>query len=165
MSKISIWPIHKSWLSTWWQNPCRQSQRSDISCSWPPGLHTSQDWDFVPLLFSDPQVIKVSRLMFGSSNLQLLHVFSTGLRYRDWLGHSRTLMCFFLSHSFVALAVCFGSLSCWKPIHDLFSMPWLTSMPWPWRYMAPSIVPLMRCSWPVPLAEKHPKAKCFHLYV
>ncbi len=23
-------------------------------------------------------------------------------------------MCFFLSHSFVALAVCFGSLSCWK---------------------------------------------------
>ncbi len=32
----------------------------------------------------------------------------------DWLGHSRTLMCFFLSHSSVALAVCFGSLSCWN---------------------------------------------------
>ncbi len=28
-------------------------------------------------------------------------------------------------------------------------------MPWPWRYMAPSIVPLMRCSCSVPLAEKH----------
>uniref|UniRef100_A0A8C7U182 Transporter n=1 Tax=Oncorhynchus mykiss TaxID=8022 RepID=A0A8C7U182_ONCMY len=25
-----------------------------------------------------------------------------------------TIMCFFLSHSFVALAVCFGSLSCWN---------------------------------------------------
>ncbi len=37
-----------------------------------------------------------------------------GLRSGDWLGHSRTLMCFFLSHSFVALAVCFGSLSCWN---------------------------------------------------
>ncbi|MBN3305872.1 FA13B protein, partial [Amia calva] len=35
--------------------------------------------------------------------------FSMGLRSGDWLGHSRTLMCFFLSHSFVALAVCFGS--------------------------------------------------------
>ncbi len=37
-----------------------------------------------------------------------------GWRSGDWLGHSRTLMCFFLSHSFVALAVCFGSLSCWN---------------------------------------------------
>ncbi|XP_073493342.1 aspartate dehydrogenase domain-containing protein isoform X2 [Phyllobates terribilis] len=37
-----------------------------------------------------------------------------GLRSEDWLGHSITLLCFFLSHSFVALAVCFGSLSCWK---------------------------------------------------
>ncbi len=27
-------------LSTWWQNP---SQGSDVSCSWPPGLHTSQE--------------------------------------------------------------------------------------------------------------------------
>ncbi len=37
-----------------------------------------------------------------------------GLRSGDWLGHSRTLMCFFLSHSFVALAMCFRSLSCWN---------------------------------------------------
>ncbi len=33
MSQISIWPLSKTWLSTWWQNPCWQSQRSDISCS------------------------------------------------------------------------------------------------------------------------------------
>ncbi len=43
MSEISIWPLHKTWLSTWWQNPCWQSQRSDVSCSWPPSLRTSQE--------------------------------------------------------------------------------------------------------------------------
>ncbi len=43
-----------------------------------------------------------------------LHRFSMGLRSGDWLGHSRTLLCVFLSHSFFALAVCFGSLSCWN---------------------------------------------------
>ncbi len=43
MSEISIWPLHKTWFSTWWQKPCWQSQRSDLSCSWPPGLHTSQE--------------------------------------------------------------------------------------------------------------------------
>ncbi len=37
-----------------------------------------------------------------------------GLRFGNWLGHSRTLICFFLSYSFVALVVCFGSLSCWN---------------------------------------------------
>ncbi len=38
-------------------------------------------------------------------------------------------------------------------------MPWLASMPW-W-YMARSIVPLMRCSCPVLLAEKHPQSIMF----
>ncbi len=78
-----------------------------------------------------------------------------GLRSGDWLGHSRTLMCFFLSHYFVALAVCFGSLSCWN------THPRPISMPWPWRYMSPSIVPLMQCSCPIPLAEKHPQSIMF----
>ncbi len=63
---------------------------------------------------------------FGNSNLQFLHRFSMGLRSGDWLGHSRTLMCFFLSHSFVALAVCFGSLSCWnthpRPIFNALAL-------------------------------------------
>ncbi len=65
-------------------------------------------------------------LTFGNSNLQFLHRFSMGLRSGDWLGHSRTLMCFFLSHSFVALAVCFGSLSCWnthpRPIFNALAL-------------------------------------------
>ncbi len=43
-----------------------------------------------------------------------LHRFSMGLRSENWPGHSRTLICFFLSHSFVALAMCFGSMSCWN---------------------------------------------------
>ncbi len=43
MSKINIWPLRKTWLGTWWQKPCWQSQRSEVSCSWPPGLHTSQE--------------------------------------------------------------------------------------------------------------------------
>ncbi len=37
-----------------------------------------------------------------------------GLRSGDWLGYSRPLKCFFLCHSFVDLAVYFGSLSCWN---------------------------------------------------
>ncbi len=41
------------------------------------------------------------------------------------------------------------------PIHDPFSMPW------PWWYTAPSIVPLMRCSCPVLLAEKYPHSIMF----
>ncbi len=36
-------------------------------------------------------------------------------------------------------------------------------MPWPWQCMAPSIIPLMRCSCPVPLAEKHPQSIMFPL--
>ncbi len=40
-----------------------------------------------------------------------LQRFSMGLRSGDWLGHSRTLKCFLRSHSFIARAVCLGSLS------------------------------------------------------
>ncbi len=109
MSQISIWPLCKTRLSTCWQ-----SQRSDISCSWPPGLHTSQD-GFCPTLY------RSSRSHYGfwcwrlaSRTFNSLHRFSMGLRSGDWLGHSRTLMCFFLRYFFVALALCFGSLSCWN---------------------------------------------------
>ncbi len=40
-------------------------------------------------------------------------------------------------------------------------MPWLASMPWPRRYIALFTVPLMRCSCPVPLAEKQPHSITF----
>ncbi len=114
MSKISIWPLRKTWLSTWWQNPCWQSLRSDVSCSWPPGLHISGGI----LSHSSSQILSKSLRFRGwrlaTRTFSSLQRFSMGLRSGDWLGHSRTLMCFFLSHSFVALAVCFGSLSCWN---------------------------------------------------
>ncbi len=156
MSEISIWPLHKTWLNTWLQIPCWQSQRSDVSCSWPPGLHTSQEGF---LSHSSLQILSKTLWFQGwrlaTRTFSSLHRFSMGLRSGDWLGHFRTLMCF-LSHC--VLGYCHAGI----PIHDPFSMPWLASMPW-W-YMAPSIAPLMRCSCPVPLAEKHPKA-CFHLHV
>ena len=76
----------------------------------------------------------------------------------DWLGHSRTLICFFLSHSFVALAVCFESLSCWKthpqPIFSALTEGKRLS-PKISRYLAPFNPPSIWWSRPVPLAEKH----------
>ncbi len=39
---------------------------------------------------------------------------SIGFKSELWLGHSRTFTELSLSHSCVALAVCLGSLSCWK---------------------------------------------------
>ncbi len=133
---FDIWKKISKHDSTWWQNPCWQSQRSDVSCSWPQGkVCTHLRRDFVPLPFTDPlQVIKASRLTFGNSNISSLHRFSMGLRSGDWVGHSRISMFFFLIHFFVALAVCFGSFSCWTgPIHDAFSMHW------PWRYIPSSL--------------------------
>ena len=85
------------------------------------------------------------------------------MRFRsgDWLGHSRTLICFFLSHCFVALAVCFGSLSCWKthprPIFSALTEGRRLS-PKLSRYMAPFILPSIRWSHPVHLAEKQPQS-------
>ncbi len=71
MSQISIWPLRKTWLSTWWQNPCWQSQgQTFLVVGHQVCTHLRRD--FVPLLFADPlQVIKVSRLTFVNSNLQL----------------------------------------------------------------------------------------------
>ncbi|KAK6291199.1 hypothetical protein J4Q44_G00383970 [Coregonus suidteri] len=89
---------------------------------------------------------------------------SIGFRSGDWLGHSRTLRCFLRSHSLVDLAVCFGSLSCWKtqprPIINALTegRRLLAKIS---RYMAPSILPSIRCSRPVPFAEKHPQRMMF----
>ncbi len=87
-----------------------------------------------------------------------------GLRSGDWLGHSRTSKCFLRSHSLVALAVCLGSLSCWKtqprPIFNALTegRRLLAKIS---RYMAPPILPSIRCSRSVPYAEKHPQSMMF----
>ena len=66
-------------------------------------------------------------------------------------------MCFFLSHSFVALAVCFGSLSYWnthtRPIFSVLTEARRFSLKIS-LYLAPSILPSTRCSRLVPLADK-----------
>ena len=87
-----------------------------------------------------------------------------GVRSGDWLGHSRTFICFFLSHSFVVLVVCFGSLSYWKiPPQPIFSALTEGRRLSP-KNMAPFILPSIRWSCPVPLAEKHPQSEGFHLH-
>ncbi len=111
------------------------------------------------LSHSNLQILSKSLRFWGwclvTRTFSSLHICSMGLMSGEWLGHSRTLICFLLSHSFVALAMCFGSLSCWN------THPQPISMTWPWWFMAPSTLPLMRCSCPVPLAEKQPPSIMF----
>ncbi len=84
---------------------------------------------------------------------------SIGFKSGLWLGHSRTVTELLWSHSFVILAVCLGSLSCWKV--NL----WPSLRSWAlWRrfssrislYLATFIFPSIATSRPVPAAEKHP---------
>ncbi len=86
-----------------------------------------------------------------------LQRFSMGLRSGDWLGHSRTLKCFLRSHSFVARAVCLGSLSCWKTqprfIFNALADGRRFSLKIS-RYMAPFILSFTQISRPGPFAEK-----------
>ncbi len=90
--------------------------------------------------------------------------FSMGLRSGDWLGHSRTLKCFLRSHSFVARAVCLGSLSCWKTqprfIFNALADGRRFSLKIS-RYMAPFILSFTQISRPGPFAEKHPQSMMF----
>ncbi len=46
-----------------------------------------------------------------------------GLKSGNWLGHSRTLMCFFLSHSFVDLAVFWVIIMLENPSMTHFQCP------------------------------------------
>ncbi len=87
-----------------------------------------------------------------------------GLRSGDWLGHSRTLKCFLRSHSFVARAVCLGSLSCWKTqprfIFNALADGRRFSLKIS-RYMAPFILSFTQISCPGPFAEKQPQSMMF----
>lgn len=114
-SEICIWSPIKG-ANSWWR-----AQRWDVSCNWLPGLHRSQR-GFLPtrLHRNSLNPFRFFWLVLGNSALQLpSQVFC---RIKDWLDHLMTLMCFFFSCSFVALAVHFGSLlgDCRKPIQDPF---------------------------------------------
>ncbi len=51
---------------------------------------------------------------------------SIGFKSGLWLGHSRTVTELLWSHSFVILAVCLGSLSCWKVKPSASLRSWAT---------------------------------------
>ncbi len=93
-----------------------------------------------------------------------LQRFSMRLRSGDWLGHSRTLKCFLRNHSFVARAVCLGSLSCWKTqprfIFNALADGRRFSLKIS-RYMAPFILSFTQISRPGPFAEKQPQRMMF----
>ncbi len=70
MSEKTIWPLRKTWLGVLGVKTLagKHSGQTFIVV----GHQVLTQWDFVPLLFPDPlQVIKVSSLTFGNSNLQL----------------------------------------------------------------------------------------------
>ncbi len=106
--------------------------------------------DFVPLLFADPlKVIKVSRLMFGNSNLQIPPLTRP---LQDLNVLLEPLLCCLGRVFWVIVMLEYPSMT-----H--FQCPGWLQCPGP--DMAPSIVPLMWCSCPVPLAEKHPQSIMF----
>ncbi len=159
MHEISILCNRKIELNIFYRNLCLLLQRSDVSCSSWPGLHSLQQG------FWSTQVFSRSFMFWGcrwaTQSFSSLHRFSIGFRSGDWLGHSRTLKCFLRSHSLDALAVCLGSLSCWKtqprPIFNALTegRRLLAKI---LRYIGPSILHSIRCSRPVPFAEKHPQS-------
>ncbi len=119
-------------------------------------LSTHLRRDFVPLLFADPlQVIKVSRAdvwqLEPSAPSDFL--WDEGLETRP-LHDLKVLL---LEPLLCCLGCVFWYCHAGIPIHDLFSMPCLASMSWPWWYTAQPTVPLMQGScFLVP---------CFHLHV
>ncbi len=73
MSQIRIWSLRKIWLNTVLSGKTLVgNHRGQMFLVVGRQGRTHLRRDFVPLLFADPlQVIKVSRLKFGSSNIQL----------------------------------------------------------------------------------------------
>ncbi len=86
-------------------------------------------------------------------------VYNCNVRF-IWTVRDRMLFFFFQKNTFKKS--CILSQIIFDPFtkHDLVlcdknHKAWLASMPWPWRYMAQSIAPLMRYSCSVPIVEKH----------
>ncbi len=143
MSEI-IWPLCKTRLRTWWQNPCWQSQRSDVSCSW--FAHISGG----TLSHSSLQILSKSLRFWGWLWLLEPSAPSTDFLWDSSLetGKATSSWGTLLLPWPCVLDHCHAGI----PIHNPLSMPWLASMPWPWRYMALSIVLLLRpcSSWLIP---------------
>ena len=160
--EISIWSIEQSDLILGGETFVGM-QRSDVCCSFSAGFHRSWEgfWS-TPLWQILSKSLSYRGCRLATRSFTSLHRFSIGFRSGDWLGHSRTLICFFLSHSFVALAVCFGSLSCWKthpwPIFSAHTEGRRLS-PKISRYMPHFILPSIR--WSRPVHWETPTPPCF----
>ena len=87
------------------------------------------------------------------------HKCSIGFKSGLWLHHSRTFIFLLFSHSIVALALCFGSSSCWN-VNLLPSFRFMAdSSKFSSRillHFVPSMVPSILPSLPVPADEKQP---------
>ncbi len=159
--KISIWSLTKFHLKTLLYTLCWQWRRSNIFCK---SSHTVAGI----LAHSSMQISSRAVMFWGcrwaTRTFNSLQRFSMGLRSGDWLGHSRTLKCFLRSHSFVARAVCLGSLSCWKTqpcfIFNALADGRRFSLKIS-RYMAPFILSFTQISRPGPFAEKQPQSMMF----
>ncbi len=125
---------------------------------------------FISFAHTETEIFAHSSLQNSSSSVRLdghclwtaifksCHRFSIGFRFGLWLGYSNTL-CFDLNHSIVALAVCLGSLSCWKVNLRPSLKSFADSNRFSSRialYLAPSIFPSTVTSFPVPAEEKLP---------
>ncbi len=150
-NKWTFPPHYNLWrctCSTWWQNPCWQSQRSDVFVVVGHQVCTHLRRDFVSLLFADPlQVIKVSRLTLETQTFSSLHRFSMG-----WLARPLQDQNVLLEPPLCCLGRVFWFIVMLEyPSTTHFQCPGGT-----WPHPSPSS-PLMQCSCPVPFAEKHPQ--------
>lgn len=90
-------------------------------------------WQSFPLFLAKAhKSVRLQRHLMCSALFRSPHRFSIGFRSSLWLGHSKSLIFFWLSHSFVNFEVCFWSLSCWK-VKSLFIFSFLAET---WRFCA-----------------------------
>ncbi len=158
MNQISIWPLCKTWLSTWCQN-IFGNHRGQMFLVVGHQVCTHRRRDFIPLLFADPlQVIKVSRLTFGNSNLQLPPQIFDGIKVWRLARPLQDLNVLLLETLLCKPGCVFWVIFMLKypSMTHLQSPGWLQCPGTDWQYKAPPIVPLMRCSFPVLLAEPPP---------
>ncbi len=95
---------------------------------------------------------------FSTFSLKMLHMCLIGFRSGDTLGHSITFTFSFISKAVVIVAVCLGSLLCWKTAvrHSFWRegiMFWFRMS----QYMLESMFPSMNRSSPVPAALMQPQ--------
>ena len=103
------------WVNTWWKHVWQQLQ---VWVCWDKSLPTLHTLIGQHLPISSVQncssSVELCGVCWWTAIFQSCHRSSIGLRSGLWLSHSGTFIFLFLSHSSVALAVCYGSLSCWK---------------------------------------------------